>query len=756
MRFSPQILLSFLFVVAGGVIVSAAPSDETDQRAADLEEQIETVADRDRAPLLNELAKLVRRQDPERTIELATEALALATRYDDLQGMADAHRYMGLGYLMLGRYAGVVAEMQEAETLFRRLGDKKEVAKCLGYQGMGLSSLGRLWSAIDTVERALEAFRELDDEKGIAASTNNLGVCYEAVGEHELALRYNLEALEVERKLGRKLGIANNLNSIGNIHFTLEDQELARDYYQQALEIFEELGAQDSVAHCLNNLGNCSEKLGRNDEALEYFGRSIEIARRMERPMLETNPLNNMGIVYKKQKDYDRALASYRKVAEIRERFGETGRLASTLLNIGEVYLLMGRLPEALDHLHRAEAIADDEGGKRTIEGINLNLAEAYHEQGDHVVAYDHLQRYIEARDVRLNEEKNRAVAELQARYDADRQRENIELLTKDAEIRALQLSRARLTAGLMVALAILVIGAAALLLRRYRSLLAFWKKKVFIGPYRVGEEISTGGMGVVYRATNVLEPGRTIALKVIRDELAGDATQRQRFVNEGQIIDSINHPNIVTVFDRGEHNQRLYIAMEYLAGRTLAEIIRDTADRGEMLSEQRCLQFMGQLADAVTSIHAMGIVHRDIKPNNVVATGFQGAEEQVKLLDFGTAKLDTMTTLTAAGELVGTVSYLAPERIRHSEPTAASDVFSLGVVFYELLTLEKPFPAEDAVVLIRELLESDPVEPASFRPGLNGGLNAFVLAMLEKDPHRRPAGEELMHRMRTLAAEVA
>ncbi len=756
MRFSLQILLSFLIVGTGGVIVSAAPSDETDERVAVLEEQIETAADRDKAPLLNELAKLVRRQDPERTIELATEALALATRHDDLQGMADAHRYMGLGYLVLGRYAGVVAAMQEAEPLFRRLGNKKEVAKCLGYQGMGLSSLGRLWSAIDTVERALEIFRELDDAKGIAASTNNLGVCYEAVGEYEPALRYNLEALEIERKLGRKLGIANNLNSIGNIHATLEDQELARDYYQQALEIFEEIGAEDSVAHCLNNLGNCSEKLGRNDEALEYFGRSIEIARRMGRPMLETNPLNNSGIVYKKQKDYDRALASYRKVAEIREQLGETGRLASTLLNMGEVYLLMGRLPEALDHLHRAEAIANDEGGKTTIEGINLNLAETYHQQGNHVVAYDHLQRYIEARDARLSEEKNRAVAELQARYDADRRREDIELLTKDAEIRVLQLSRARLTAFLLMAVAALVIGAAVLLLRRYRSLLAFWKKRIFIGPYRVGDEISTGGMGIVYQATNVLEPGKTVALKVIRDEFAGDAIQRQRFVNEGQIIDSINHPNIVTVFDRGEHNERLYIAMEYLVGRTLAEIVDDTEARGGAITEPRCLGIMRQLADAVTSIHAMGIVHRDIKPNNVIVTGSEGGVERVKLLDFGTAKLDTMATLTAAGELVGTVSYLAPERIRHSEPTAASDVFSLGVVFYELLALEKPFPAEDPVVLLRQLLEAEPVEPAAFRSDLTGDLNALVMAMLNKDAHRRPDGEELMHRLTRLSAEMA
>ncbi len=114
------------------------------------------------------------------------------------------------------------------------------------------------------------------------------------------------------------------------------------------------------------------------------------------------------------------------------------------------------------------------------------------------------------------------------------------------------------------------------------------------------------------------------------------------------------------------------------------------------------------------------------------------------------------MTTLTAAGELVGTVSYLAPERIRHQQPSAASDVFSLGVVFYELLTLERPFPADDPGALIRQLLEADPVEPAALRTDLKLGLNDLVMAMLHKDARGRPGSDELMHRLNRLAAEVA
>ena len=755
MRFKFLVWLSFVLAFARTGIASLPETGPSEDRAAVLAEQLEVADDQDRPRLLNELAKLVWRTQPERAVELSRESLSLATRHDDLQAMADAHRSMGLGRLALSEYAESLTEMQEAEGLYRRLGNDIETAKALGYQGMALSSMGRLWPAIEVVRQALEIFRAVDFQTGIAASTNNLGVYYERVGEYELALSSNLKALQIERELDRTIGIANNLNSIGNIHAKMENHEQAREYYQQALELFEQIGANDGVVHCLNNLGNCCEKLDQDDEALQYFHRALEQARGLGDASLEANPLTNIGIVHKKRQEYEQALANYRRSAEIREQLGEVAELASAHHNMGEVYLLMGRLPEALDHLHQAETIAIETGSQVVLEGVYLNLAEAHHRLGDDARAYGSLQRYTEVREAHLGEEKSRVVAELQARYDADRRREELELLTRDNKIQKLQLSRAKLTTYLMMTVAALVIGAAVVLLRRYRSLLAFWKKKVFIGPYRVGNEISSGGMGIVYRATNVLDPGKTVALKVIREEFAGNEIQRKRFINEGQIIDSINHPNIVTVFDRGEHNQRLYIAMEYLNGRTLAEILNDTADRGSDITLPRCLTLMGQLADAVTSIHAIGIVHRDIKPNNCIVIGDECQGETAKLLDFGAAKLDTMTTLTEAGELIGTVSYLAPERVRHQAPTPASDIFSLGVVFYEILTLEKPFPAEDPALLLRQLLFTDPVTPASFRPDLVSDISELVINMLHKEPTRRPDNEELLHRLTRCAAAV-
>jgi serine/threonine protein kinase len=261
--------------------------------------------------------------------------------------------------------------------------------------------------------------------------------------------------------------------------------------------------------------------------------------------------------------------------------------------------------------------------------------------------------------------------------------------------------------------------------------------------------------MGVVYRATSVLDPQRTVALKVIREELVGDETQRQRFINEGRIIDSLDHPNIVKVLERGECNQRLYIAMEYLEGRTLAELVEEGVGNGSMIELPRCLAIMREVLEAMVAIHARGVVHRDIKPMNVILTRSNGSET-VKLLDFGLAKLDSMTALTGTGEIVGTLYYMAPERIRHQESTAASDVFSFGVLSYELLTLERPFLAEEPLGVIRQLLEAEPLAPSSYRPELGSELDELVLAMLHKEPAQRPDGHELLQRTARIIATGA
>lgn len=740
----PLLLACSVLLCCFSVQAGQTSTEEIDIQIRELEEKIATGPEDQRHRFSLELAQLLVRSDPRRASALTTDILQKVDLETDLRFAADAHKTAGLAHLSMNQNGECLTSMKKAESLFRELGEDLEAAKCLGYQGIVQGNLGELRGAVETLEKAREECRALHYEHGVAATTNNLGALHTRLGNYDEALRYHLQSIEIERSLGRTIGIANNLNLMGNIHADLGNYDRAKDLYQEALALYEELGQLPGISQALGNIGNIFEDQGANEQALQYFERALEVAREAGQPTLEAGPLTNMGIVFRNLGQYEKALECHRKAVEIREETGERSRLAVTLLNMGEVLLLAGRLPEAVDTLERVREDSEELGMSTILEAAVFNLAEARARLGHYDRAHALLAEYVELHQVTISEEHHRTVSELQARYDADRKREEIKLLTKDNEIKALQLSRARLTAVLTLIVAGFIVGVAALLLRRYRSLLAFWKKKVFIGPYRVGEEIDSGGMGVVYKATNVLKPGRTIALKVIRDELAGDATQRQRFINEGQIIDSLNHPNIVTVYDRGEHNERLYIAMEYLGGRTLSEVFRSHVAQGKAVDEEFCRRVMGQLADAVSAIHDQNIVHRDIKPNNVVVNGDDGERAVAKLLDFGAAKIDTMTTITAPGELIGTVSYLPPERIRHHEPSSSGDVFSLGVVFYELLTLVRPFPAEDPVDLIRQILELTPPEPSSLRVDLDHRLNTLVMAMLDKDPCRRPSGGDV------------
>jgi serine/threonine-protein kinase len=153
----------------------------------------------------------------------------------------------------------------------------------------------------------------------------------------------------------------------------------------------------------------------------------------------------------------------------------------------------------------------------------------------------------------------------------------------------------------------------------------------------------------------------------------------------------------------------------------------------------------MRQLSDALTQIHSRGILHRDIKPENVMLLNGTAQTKTVKLLDFGLARAPSLTHLTETGEILGTVYYLAPEIITQRQVSAAGDIYALGVIFYELLTLEKPFLGENPAEIIRAILEKEPINPSHFRPDLSVEQTTLVLRMLSKNPGQRPAGDELL-----------
>src|SRR5688500_349659 len=262
------------------------------------------------------------------------------------------------------------------------------------------------------------------------------------------------------------------------------------------------------------------------------------------------------------------------------------------------------------------------------------------------------------------------------------------------------------------------------------------------VSHYRVLRRIGEGGMGVVYEAEDA-RLGRRVALKFLPDEVAADPVALERFRREAKAASALNHPNVCTVYDVGEHRGRPFIAMELLDGRTL----KQTLD-GRPLATERILQLGAQLADALAAGHARGIVHRDVKSANVVVT----ERGQAKLLDLGLARhsvespaaaVETPTEsiphhLTQAGTLVGTLAYMSPEQVRGTPPDARSDLFSLGVVLYEMATGVLPFRGRTTGELMEAILARRPEPPARLDPAIPEPLEQVVLKALEKDRELR------------------
>jgi YVTN family beta-propeller protein len=260
------------------------------------------------------------------------------------------------------------------------------------------------------------------------------------------------------------------------------------------------------------------------------------------------------------------------------------------------------------------------------------------------------------------------------------------------------------------------------------------------LGSYRIELLLGRGGMGVVYRAED-LRLGRKVALKLLASHLTEDAHFRSRFLAESRLAASIDHAGIVPIYEAGESDGHLYIAMRYVEGTDLGSLLR----REGAMEPQRVIELVAQLGQALDAAHARGLVHRDVKPSNALIA-MEGTDEHVYLADFGlTRRIATIAGATASDPLVGTVDYLAPERIAGEPADGRADMYSLGCVLFEALTGEVPFPRESEVATIYAHLEDEPPRPSERRPGVPVALDAVVARALAKDPERRwQSGAEL------------
>jgi serine/threonine-protein kinase len=253
------------------------------------------------------------------------------------------------------------------------------------------------------------------------------------------------------------------------------------------------------------------------------------------------------------------------------------------------------------------------------------------------------------------------------------------------------------------------------------------------IGSYRVDALLGRGGMGVVYRAED-LRLGRRVALKVLRSELADDHTYRTRFLRESRLAASIEHAGILPVYEAGELDGLLYIAMRFVDGVDLAGLVR----REGPLEPRRAVALVSDLAGALDAAHARGLIHRDVKPSNALV-GTDADGEHAYLVDFGITQDTTeRERLTATDQLIGTADYLAPERIRGEPSDGRADIYALGCVLFECLTGEPPFGGTSEAALIYGHLEERPRRPSEVRSQVPRTLDAVVARALAKDPADR------------------
>ena len=263
-------------------------------------------------------------------------------------------------------------------------------------------------------------------------------------------------------------------------------------------------------------------------------------------------------------------------------------------------------------------------------------------------------------------------------------------------------------------------------------------------GRYRIDGRLGEGGVGTVYRATldGASDP---LALKILKPGFVTDAEYRQRFLHEARAATTIDHPHVVRVLDAGEVDGRPFLAMPLITGRALDMVLREG-----LFDAASAVRLAEEIGGALDALHAVGLIHRDVKPGNVILD----ADGHFALTDFGFAKGTEYQTLTQAGQVVGTLLYMAPERLRGERAVPGSDIYALGCTLFECVTGEPPFVGGNQMAIFLGHLEEVPPDPCWQRPDLPAAFGEALIEALDKDPAYRPASGAAYAQM--LAAALA
>ncbi|MFH2107402.1 MAG: tetratricopeptide repeat protein [Chrysiogenia bacterium] len=730
-------LIVLILILANMTMVLAAQDKKTEE----LEKKVAVKSGKEKVQALNELSSHFTYISAEKAMAYGQQALELAQKLGEKQEEARALNNIGWGYRIQGKFVQAREFYEKGLTISRAIKNDNLIYNSLNNIGGTFEEDNSLDKALDYYRQTYELATRIKWDKGISVSLNYMAIVFTNQNQYEKALKAQLEALAIQERIGNKLEIANTLHNMGHIYFYQEKYQKALGYYQKSLNMYKKKEDPRNTALALNSVGVAYICLKELDRAIAVLKEALAMAEKIDFQSAVANAVGNLAIAYKDKGDFKNSLAYYQRELGIWQTMQNKYGLTKVYLNMGETYLKMKDYSQAESYMDRSLTLAREIDSRDQVHMNLNNLSELFREKGEYKKALEYFREAVDEEKKIMNKETAAKMTELEAKYDSEKKKRQIEMLQKNVEIQKLQLSRARFRTGALISGIALLLIVFFLLFRRYLHLLAFWKKKTYVSHYKLERQIGSGAMGIVWQATDLTGAKKPVAIKLIREEHASDPVQRKRFLNEAYLVDQLDHPNIIKVFERGEHQKNLYIAMELLAGKSLAEAIRE----GIRFTIAECLLIMHQLADALSRIHGQGILHRDVKPANIMLTNDRSGPGTVKLLDFGLAHAPSLTHLTETGEILGTVYYMAPELISQRQVSAAGDIYALGVVLYEMLTLEKPFLGENPGEIIRAILENEPINPTHFRPDLSAEQATLVLRMLSKIPEQRPVDDDLL-----------
>ena len=711
----------------------------------------------------------------------ADRIAALEKKLEKAVGKEKIHTILEIGELYRQTSAAEsIRRCQQALELSRQLEYPEGEAIAYNTMAIATSMLGDLDKGLEYFLKALEIHKKRDDKKGISRVVNNIGIVYRRSGNYEKALEYFYEALKVEQEMGQKDGIALALLNLGNIHADRADYNNSLDYFMQAMKIFEELKDKKYISMCLHNIGNIyidlqnpqlalqyqekslktSEEIGDKYDicngliavglnyqelknipmALEYFQKAVKLAREIGDQRGLSYALGSIGSIHQDLKSYKKALTYYKDVLSIDIHIQDSRHEAMTYHALGYCYLQLGEYEKAKENFDLGLKIGKELKAKGLLKESYENFSKLYAQRGDYKKALECYQLFHQTDKEILNENSSRQINELQARYEDEKKANEIAVLKKNSEIKDLRLDKAKLTRNAFIIGFLMVLIILGLMFKKYVYLFSFWKKQKFIGQYRLMDKIGSGSMGTIYKAHNIVNKSKLTAVKILRDELFSDEVNRKRFHREAAIIDKLEHPNIIKIYERGETKQALFLAMEFLAGKTLEQKI---VEEGQLMVTES-LHILVQVSDALAYIHGQNIIHRDLKPANIMLIEKDGDPNFVKLLDFGLAKMELSTQLTESGNFLGTLQYVAPEQVLNADSSPANDIFSLGVMIYRMLCGRSPFSGESPIEIMRKIIIMEPPELSPCRGEIPPELNRLMMDMLKKEPSQRPTAKEI------------